>query len=204
MYYRLLLLCTLLVSGTVLFAQSSNAYKKEIKKFRKAHIKELVKDDHAPINKKSARQLDFFPADPSYNVQAKIELTPDAESFEMATYSGQTRPYVQYGIATFELNGQEIQLAIYQSLKLRAMPMYRDYLFLPFKDATNGESTYGGGRYIDLKLSDIKEGQLDLDLNKTYNPYCAYSDGYSCPIPPVENHLDIAIEAGERGWFEKK
>ena len=204
MYYRFLLLCMLLASSTILFAQSSNNYKKEIKKFRRAHVKELVKDDRAPINKKNARQLNFFPADPSYKVQAKVELTPDAEGFEMATYSGQKRPYVQYGIVAFKLNGQEIQLAIYQSLKLRAMPMYRDYLFLPFKDATNGESTYGGGRYIDLKMSDIKEGQLVLDFNKTYNPYCAYSDGYSCPIPPIENHLDIAIEAGERGWFEKK
>jgi uncharacterized protein (DUF1684 family) len=79
------------------------------------------------------------------------------------------------------------------------MPQYKDYLYLPFKDFTNGESTYGGGRYLDFKMSDIQENQtIIIDFNKAYNPYCAYSDGYSCPIPPSENHLQVFIEAGEK------
>jgi len=76
--------------------------------------------------------------------------------------------------------------------------MYRDYLFLPFKDATNGDSTYGGGRYIDIRMSEINNNTLTIDFNKAYNPYCAYSDGFNCPVPPLENHLEVALEAGER------
>ena len=78
------------------------------------------------------------------------------------------------------------------------MPQYRDYLFIPFKDLTNEDATYGGGRYIDAKTTDITSGEMILDFNKSYNPYCAFSDAYSCPIPPDENHLNIKIEAGEQ------
>ena len=69
-----------------------------------------------------------------------------------------------------------------------------DHLFLPFTDNTNGVETYGGGRYIDLKIP--AGNTINIDFNKAYNPYCAYSDKYSCPIPPPENHLDIEIKAG--------
>ena len=78
--------------------------------------------------------------------------------------------------------------------------MYRDYLFIPFKDLSNGEATYGGGRYMDIRMDDIKNGELMLDFNKAYNPYCAYSDGYNCPVPPVENHLETEVNAGEKSF----
>jgi hypothetical protein len=73
-----------------------------------------------------------------------------------------------------------------------------EYLFCPFKDLTNGVDTYGAGRYLDFTLSDINNPILDF--NYAYNPYCAYNAGYSCPIPPYENHLKIAITAGEKKW----
>jgi uncharacterized protein (DUF1684 family) len=78
------------------------------------------------------------------------------------------------------------------------MPKYKNYLFVPFKDMTNGKETYGGGRYLDLETTDIQNDSVILDFNKAYNPYCAYSNGYSCPIPPKENHLAVSIEAGEK------
>ena len=82
------------------------------------------------------------------------------------------------------------------------MPQYRDYLFLPFKDPTNGKASYGGGRYLDLKTGDLKSGTAIIDFNKAYNPWCAYADGFSCPIPPAANHLAVEIHAGEKN-FEK-
>jgi len=80
---------------------------------------------------------------------------------------------------------------------------YADYLFIPFTDNTSGNESYGGGRYLDYKISDIKNNKLLLDFNKAYNPYCAYTTGYNCPIPPAENDLKVAIKAGEKA-FEKK
>ena len=74
---------------------------------------------------------------------------------------------------------------------------YKDYLFIPFTDKTSGIETYGGGRYIDLVLSDIVNKTCTIDFNKAYNPYCAYTAGYNCPIPPKENDLPVAIKAGE-------
>jgi uncharacterized protein len=77
-------------------------------------------------------------------------------------------------------------------------PEYADYLFVPFTDATTGNETYGSGRYIDLRLGDIKNNTVLLDFNKCYNPYCAYTSGYNCPIPPKENRLAVAVKAGEK------
>jgi len=72
------------------------------------------------------------------------------------------------------------------------------YLFLPFNDYTNYETTYGGGRYIDIQVGDIADNKVLLDFNKSYNPYCAYADGFSCPIPPSENYVHTHVLAGER------
>ncbi|HEX6333812.1 MAG TPA: DUF1684 domain-containing protein, partial [Flavisolibacter sp.] len=77
---------------------------------------------------------------------------------------------------------------------------YRNHLFLPFTDATTGKTTYEVGRYIDLQITDIREGWVTIDFNKAYNPYCAYTSGYNCPIPPAENRLPVAIEAGEKSY----
>ena len=73
-------------------------------------------------------------------------------------------------------------------------------LFLPFQDSS--ADSYGGGRYLDIRTGDIRDGKLVLDFNRCYNPYCAYKEGYSCPIPPVENRLPVAIEAGEKTPYQ--
>ena len=85
---------------------------------------------------------------------------------------------------------------MYQSLALLHRKGYEDYLFVPFTDQTNGHSSYGGGRYLDLRMGQINDGQMVLDFNKAYNPFCTYSSAYSCPVPPPENRLSVAVEAG--------
>jgi uncharacterized protein (DUF1684 family) len=89
-------------------------------------------------------------------------------------------------------------------MTLIRQPQFKDYLFLPFKDDTNGVETYGGGRYMDVRISTVKDGKIILNFNKAYNPYCAYNEGFNCPIPPQENHLNIAIRAGERNFESKR
>ncbi|HHS96145.1 MAG TPA: DUF1684 domain-containing protein, partial [Phaeodactylibacter sp.] len=142
--------------------------------------------------------------DAKYKVNCRFEATPNAKPFEMATYSGNVKTYIQYGILHFEIDGKKHQLSIYRSPMLMRIEAYANHLFAPFKDATNGVTTYGGGRYIDLEIGHIKDNKVVLDFNKCYNPWCAYSSGYNCPVPPRENHLSIAIEAGEKNYKGKK
>lgn len=95
--------------------------------------------------------------------------------------------YVKYGDLYFSINGKDFKLNVFQNQELISDPEYYNYLFLPFTDLTNGETTYSGGRYLDLR---IPEGDsILLDFNKAYNPFCAYSCDYSCPIVPAENDL---------------
>lgn len=140
---------------------------------------------------------DFFEIDSTYSVLATLELTPESKPFEMATSSGRKAIYQKYAIAHFSLNGDSLSLSLYISHRLMKRPGFEDYLFLPFYDLTNGNESYGGGRYIEL--SKPKEGnKLILDFNQCFNPYCAYNDRYTCPIPPIENRLNVAIKAGIR------
>ena len=155
--------------------------------------------DSSPLSNKDVKSfkgLPFYQWDKNYVIVASLKLTPDAPLFKMETTSNRTPLYQQYAIATFILNGQKQQLSIYQSQDSKFSFDYKDYLFLPFKDATNGTETYEGGRYVDVFISNIINNTIVIDFNKAYNPYCAYNHNYSCPIPPNENHLEIAIKAG--------
>lgn len=181
----------------------SQSYPQQIAAYREAYKAEFLKSVKSPLKKEELDQLRFFAPDSTYRVEATVQRTPDAEPFELPTYDGQKKTYVKYAVLTFRLKGQPGQLTLYRSLQVARLPQYRDYLFLPFKDLTNGHETYGGGRYLDLRTGDIQNGKLKIDFNKAYNPYCAYSDGYACPIPPKENHLALKVLAGEK-QYEKK
>ncbi|WP_229311093.1 DUF1684 domain-containing protein [Larkinella soli] len=180
------------------FAQS--LFQQQINRHRQTYKAEFLKDPRSPLKQEDLPLLSFFDPDSTFRVEAVLQRTPEAEPFDLPTYDGQKKPYVQYAVLSFKWNGRDQKLVVYRSLQLARLPQYRDYLFLPFKDLTNGKETYGGGRYLDLRMSDQKEGKITIDFNKAYNPYCAYSDGYACPIPPKENHLPIAVRAGEKAF----
>jgi uncharacterized protein len=127
-----------------------------------------------------------------------VEILHDQEAFEMPTYSGQVKSFIRYARFNFVLSGKPVSLTAYRNLQTIRSPVYKDHLFIPFKDAGNGKQTYGGGRYIDFTLGEIHHGHALLDLNRVYNPWCAYSDGYNCPIPLTENHLKLKVKAGEK------
>ena len=183
-----------------LLAQSDKSYAKTLKKHRRNYKKEFLKEERSPLDKKGTKKLSFYAPNATYKTQCQLERTKGEAPFEMATYAGTTQPYIKYGIASCTFSNEKIELSVYQSLRLIRMPQYKDYLFIPFKDTTNGTSTYGGGRYMDISIKDIQDNQVVLDFNKAYNPWCAYSDGFQCPIPPLENHLEIGIYAGEKNF----
>ena len=183
-------------------ATPAQSVKKDVKAYRENYKADFLKEEHSPFygKEEELKYIKFYKPKKKYKVECTFERTPKQESFDMATYSGKTKKFVKYGVLSFRLDGQDLKLAVYQNLMLQKMVKYKDYLFIPFKDWTNGETTYGGGRYFDIMISDIKEGKLILDFNKCYNPYCAFSDGYNCPVPPKENHLEIAVKAGEKSF----
>ncbi|WP_097045689.1 DUF1684 domain-containing protein [Flagellimonas pacifica] len=150
--------------------------------------------------RKDFEGLNFFDVDTTYVVKARFERTPDAVPFLLATTTDEKTEEVLYGIAHFELNGKEHQLEIYQTPSLLSQEKYKDYLFLPFLDETNGLETYGGGRYIDLTIP--KEDTILIDFNKAYNPYCVYNKKYSCPLVPRQNYLRTRIEAGVKDFIK--
>jgi len=155
----------------------------------------------SPLTNKDRKQfsgLDFFNFDASYVVQARLKRTPDSQFFKMKTNTSDVSEERIYGILTFELNGSSHQLNVYQGKETMETPGYEDHLFLPFLDDTTGDLTYGGGRYLDLK---IPEGDvIEIDFNKSYNPYCAYNENFSCPLVPRENYLNTEVEVGMKSY----
>ena len=142
--------------------------------------------------------LDYFPINPALIVKAQLNRTPQTLPFMMPTTTERMTEERVYGQLTFSLDGQEYQLPVYQSSELMKTDEYSDYLFLPFTDLTNGEETYIGGRYLDLRIPQGDE--IKLDFNRAYNPYCAYNKKYSCPIVPPANHLPLRINAGVKAF----
>ncbi|GAB5554736.1 MAG: DUF1684 domain-containing protein [Saprospiraceae bacterium] len=177
-------------------------FKKAIKNHRAEYKQAFLMEKGAPLDSAGVQNIRFFRPKKAYQVEASFTLLKNKEPFEMPTYDGKVQPYIAYGKLNFVLGRDSLELTIYRSLRFLRMPMFRDKLFLPFKDQTNARSTYGGGRYLDFKIGDIHDGKLTLDFNKAYNPYCAFSDGYSCPIPPFENHLLVKVKAGEKAFRE--
>jgi len=183
--------------STFSFAQD---FKAEIEKFREEYKAEFLKSKFSPLKQEDFEYLRFYEPNPKFRVECTFVATKNGKPFELPTSSGETKTYVKFGELTFQLDGKKHTLAVYKSPEMQQIPHYRDYLFIPFKDLTNGKESYGGGRYIDLRMRQLDKDKVILDFNKSYNPYCAFSEEYSCPIPPKENHLTIAIEAGEKNY----
>lgn len=136
--------------------------------------------------------LTYFPPEPALALRLPLEPDPDREGVVLQTSTGSARAYERVGWVSFEVGGRPARLAVFQPEG--AAP--GEGLFLPFRDATSGRETYGAGRYLEPELT--PDGRLFLDFNRAYSPYCAYSDAWSCPLPPPENRLSVPIRAGER------
>lgn len=189
------------ISLNIGFAQN---YKTEIADFRQQQLHALGQQSKGPIAEQNLVFLNYFEPDESFKVTADVEYLLNEPTFRMPTSDGTSKEFKRFGLLTFSLKGQKFTIPLYENVSLFQTNAQSSYLFLPILDRTTGESTYESGRYIDVKKPDIKGGKLNIDFNKAYNPYCAYSAGYRCPQPPKENYLDIAIEAGEKKYTGPK
>jgi uncharacterized protein len=186
--FFLVCLCFLCLAST-----AQHSYKDSILSFIGTY-----RDTHGVIKGDDRKKLRFFPVNEKYRVKASFEKTASNSWFLMPTSGTLKKTYRLYGVLHFTIDGVPLQLNVYQSQDLLQNDKYKNYLFLPFTDVTSGNESYHGGRYLDLTFDDIQNNEVVLDFNKAYNPYCAYVTGrYNCPIPPAENHLSLALKAGE-------
>jgi uncharacterized protein (DUF1684 family) len=158
---------------------------------------------HEVVGKEDRKFIQFFPIDPSYHVECRFEKFKDETWFQMSTSGKMKQTYRKYGKLNFTIHDTILTLFIYQSQNLLNTADKKNILFIPFTDNSSGEESYGGGRYLDYVIEDIRNDRLTIDFNKAYNPYCAYTTGYNCPIPPHENSLPVTIRAGEKVYRKK-
>jgi len=181
-------------------SQDQTAYINSIDKEREEKDRFMRENAESPFAGATAsfKGLQYFPADIKYKVTASLEPVKDKKPVLLTTSDGKEQRYLEYAYASFELDGQPCKLLI---LEIIDMGPFRGKLFLAFGDNTSAGETYGAGRYLDVAKAP-GSNSLVLDFNKAYNPYCAYSEKFSCPLPPRENLLTVAIRAGEKTYHE--
>ncbi len=209
MQLRLLLILLVLIFVTIFSCGTSNRenqtaqpldYKTEIAQHRSEKDAMFKSDEESPLSeldKAYFEGLKYFPIDEKYKVEATLTRFIVQETLTTLTSTGEDRTYNQYGWVKFDLNGKTHKMLVLQPTEEEL----EDYFFLPFADETSAEETYGGGRYLDIEIIN-KQNTVIVDFNLAYSPYCAYSDKFSCPIPPEENFLQTKIEAGEKVFSE--
>lgn len=190
------LFITLLSLAKFSIAQlSTNTYTDSINLYQKNYI-----NNHEVVKGEDRKHIQFFASDSHYKVLAAFTKINDVVGFNMPTSAKSMQQYYRYGKISFNIKDSSYQLFVYQSKDLLLTVEYKNYLFIPFLDATNGKETYDGGRYIDISIEDIINNKVWIDFNKAYNPYCCYASGYHCPVPPKENTMEVSIPAGEKKY----
>jgi hypothetical protein len=138
----------------------------------------------------------WFPFDPAWVLRAKLVRSPQPETVTMQTSLGRSKDYVRAGYFVLDVPGRSgLKVFAYQPT---FVPHDQESLSILFTDATTGKESYGTGRYLDLEPP--ADGIYTIDFNRAYNPLCAYTHVYNCPIPPRENTLPVAVRAGEKAY----
>lgn len=161
---------------------------------RRAKDEFFGSDHHSPLehhDQHGFAGLSYYEPNPDLALTLPINESEE-DPVRLQTSDGQERDYRAVGTVEFEVGGETASLTLYSTGQ-------RGY-FVPFRDATSGKGTYGAGRYLDLEPA--INGEVDIDFNLAYNPYCVYNEAYSCPLPPVANWLQVPIEAGELDYVK--
>lgn len=172
-----------------------------IQKQRFSKDKEFSDSLRSPLLKSDIqlfRGLSYFLIQEKWKIKAKISIDTSSPIFKMPTSTARLPEYRKYALLSFKINDTLHDLTAFQNMDLLKKNPQSKYLFLPFKDKTNSISSYGGGRFIDLEIAD--NDSVTIDFNSAYNPYCAYSHKWSCPIPPPSNYLNTFVDAGEKKY----
>jgi uncharacterized protein (DUF1684 family) len=169
----------------------------ELEQFRQSKDRFFKHDPHSPLTppqRDSFEGLAYYDENPDLRFELNVKPYEVQDTITMQTSTGDVADYIRWGQIDFEVGGQLARLTVYGALG--------GGYFLPFMDATNGDETYSAGRY--LEVEPLPNGRLLVDFNMAYNPYCAYNEYWSCPIPPKENRLTVPIEAGEKNFEQPR
>ena len=154
----------------------------------------FAQDHRSPLTheqKHTFQGLNYFPENPDLRFEVEVAENIEKQVFQMQTSTGDFQSFQRFGKFSFEVNAQSAELTLYVN---------EHGYFLPFADSLAGSETYPAGRYLDPER--LQNGKFLVDFNLAYNPYCAYNEMFSCPLPPAENRLKVPIRAGEK-IFEK-
>jgi len=175
-------------------------YTRKLQAFRAQKDLSFQSESHSPLPRGARAEfhgLKYYPVNPSLRFELPLHRLVEPDTIQIMTNRGKDRPALRYGYFTFEILWEPQKLFVYKFLD--TPKQQSKHLFVPFLDATSGDETYGGGRYLDLMEND--SGTYVLDFNLAYNPSCAYGrKNYVCPLPPAENTLSVPIRAGEKRW----
>lgn len=199
------LLIAVAVLGIIIYfiqeaAPSSSVYFAEINKLRREKNKSFQTSPESPIPTNQRAQFDslhYYPANADFHLSASITRDARTDTVFIQTSDNMTARYLRWGQASFEIDKKPQHLTLF-----RSATGADSTLFIPFTDLSNGRGSYGGGRYLDVARPKADASEIELDFNRAYNPYCAYNDEYSCPVPPTENRLQVAIPAGEKSFHD--
>lgn len=196
----LILVIVAIAVGTIIFYSLSTGtidkgYSEQVVKERQQKNEFMRSDPTSPFANDTTAfdSLRYFAPDPAYKVIAELIPVEERKVVQLNTNDGKQQTYLEYAHARFKLNDVDNQLLI---LEVMDSGPFRGTLFLAFADQTSAFETYGAGRYLDV-VKTPGATTITLDFNYAYNPYCAYVDDFSCPLPPKENVLNVAIKAGE-------
>lgn len=181
----------------------TDAWKAQLKKERAEKDRFFAGHWQSPIpveERAEFRGLDYYPPDRDHRFEVELDEHEDKERVRMAYTKGEEQEFLRWGEFRFRVGGEECVLQAYKG------DPQEERLFIPFRDATSGRETYGAGRYLDLDAARNRtaDGKWILDFNRAYNPWCVYSEEYTCPFVPRENWLAVPIRAGEENYALKK
>jgi uncharacterized protein (DUF1684 family) len=173
-------------------------YVEQIREQREQKAEYFGESPRSPIPHSAQAEfpgLDYFPVDESMRFEVELSEHEDPDQLTVETTAGNSQEYLQWGEFHLEIDGEPVTIQAYKSDPAEGR------LWVPFRDETNSEETYGAGRYLDLEREHhYQNGVWILDFNQAYNPTCAYNEGYECPLIPTENWLDVRVEAGEKEY----
>src|SRR5207245_1931210 len=169
---------------------------RQVQDFRKGKDEFFETSHESPLSHsktRSPKMLRYFPPDPKYKVHTMLHKYDNPEKVSMTTSKGTRQQFHRLGYFEFDIEGRKVTLQAYRSTERE-----NNELFIPFRDGTSGKESYPAARYLDIEETD--DDNYVIDFNYAYNPYCAYSDDYICPLRPKENWLGVRIVAGEMDY----
>jgi uncharacterized protein len=178
--------------------EDEDTWRRALLRFRGGKDEFFRSDHDSPLSHEATaafHNLSYFEPDPAFRVETKLQRNQTPESVIMTTSKGTRQLFNKVGLFVLTIGPQTFKLQAYQPAERESRS-----IFVPFRDATSGIESYGAARYLDLEVE--HDDVYVVDFNYAYNPYCAYSEDYVCPLPPRENWLTVSIRAGEKKYHE--